>query len=286
MSDINKMSFKQLREEVQLLRDELAIFKRKYEDIIYNLDNDNFSGSLIKEKEGMKTSIEQTEESITLHAEKIKKNEQNVANLKVTADKISTEVTSVKQDVATNKTLIEQTEESIMSTVSSVFNEITKVNSKTAMTDPGKIYTLDDVNYHYNRITEKWEPIEGNSIASSFIQTIDGFELSGDVKISGDAIVGGAISGASLKNITGTHKLVMSTDNDAEYGTFRLYNNDYETVPYFSIYDNTLGHISLKAAGVGFLGATVSGGVTVEPYGTWDFERCIVKGIDGIAKFA
>ena len=44
MSDnINDMNFKQLRNEVQLLRDELAIMKRKYEDILYNLDDDNFS---------------------------------------------------------------------------------------------------------------------------------------------------------------------------------------------------------------------------------------------------
>ena len=44
MSDnIPDMNFKQLRNEVQLLRDELAIMKRKYEDILYNLDDDNFS---------------------------------------------------------------------------------------------------------------------------------------------------------------------------------------------------------------------------------------------------
>lgn len=35
--DINKMDFKELRNEVQLLRDELAIFKRKYEDFYHNL---------------------------------------------------------------------------------------------------------------------------------------------------------------------------------------------------------------------------------------------------------
>ena len=35
--DINKMNDKELRNEVQLLRDELAIFKRKYEDFYNNL---------------------------------------------------------------------------------------------------------------------------------------------------------------------------------------------------------------------------------------------------------
>lgn len=35
--DISKMDYKELRNEVQLLRDELAIFKRKYEDFYNNL---------------------------------------------------------------------------------------------------------------------------------------------------------------------------------------------------------------------------------------------------------
>ena len=55
MSDYNisNMNMKQLRNEVQALRDELAIFKRKYEDVIYNLDTDNFSGRFIKEQANM-----------------------------------------------------------------------------------------------------------------------------------------------------------------------------------------------------------------------------------------
>ena len=35
--DINQMDFKELRNEVQLLRDELAMMKRQYEDLFYNL---------------------------------------------------------------------------------------------------------------------------------------------------------------------------------------------------------------------------------------------------------
>lgn len=54
---INSMNYKELRNEVQLLRDELARMKRTYEDLFYNLDNENFSSRIIKEKEGMKTEI-------------------------------------------------------------------------------------------------------------------------------------------------------------------------------------------------------------------------------------
>ena len=46
MSDIE---VKRLRNEVQELRDELAIMKRKYEDILYNLDTDNFSQRVVKQ---------------------------------------------------------------------------------------------------------------------------------------------------------------------------------------------------------------------------------------------
>lgn len=100
MSDnINKMDFKQLRNEVQLLRDELAIMKRKYEDIIYNLDDDNFSSRIVKEKGDMKTAIEQTEEAITLQAEKIDENEQSLTTLKIEADNITARVESVEDGV-------------------------------------------------------------------------------------------------------------------------------------------------------------------------------------------
>lgn len=64
MSDINDMSLQQLRKEVQLLRDELAIMKRKYEDIIYNLDTDNFSSRFVKEQGDMRTAIEVNAEGI------------------------------------------------------------------------------------------------------------------------------------------------------------------------------------------------------------------------------
>ena len=63
--DINKMDFKELRNEVQVLRDELAIMKRQYEDLFYNLDDENFSGSILKEKKDMKTQIEVNEKGIS-----------------------------------------------------------------------------------------------------------------------------------------------------------------------------------------------------------------------------
>lgn len=119
---ISKMNDKQLRNEVQLLRDELAIFKRKYEDIIYNLDNDNFSSQLIKEKEGMKTSIEQTEKSITLQAEEIEGNTKKIGTLEVTAGQIQSTVKENYDNLNGYISSVSQTANSISSKVGEIEN--------------------------------------------------------------------------------------------------------------------------------------------------------------------
>ena len=66
MSDksIENMTDKELRDEVQHLRDDLAKMKRFYEDLFYNLDIENFSSRFVKEQNGMKTKIELTEAGI------------------------------------------------------------------------------------------------------------------------------------------------------------------------------------------------------------------------------
>jgi hypothetical protein len=89
------MSDKQLRNEVQTLRDELAIMKRKFEDIIYNLDDDNFSSRFVKEKGDMKTSIEITAEGIKTKVSKedLDKSLKNYSTIEQTAEKISSTVT-------------------------------------------------------------------------------------------------------------------------------------------------------------------------------------------------
>lgn len=110
MSDLNQMEVKQLRNEVQLLRDELAIFKRKYEDIIYNLDDDNFSSTLLREKEGMKTSIEVNAEGIKT---KVSNEEFESAKTQL-AGQITSEVNKLDGTLSTK---ITQTEELIESKV-------------------------------------------------------------------------------------------------------------------------------------------------------------------------
>lgn len=279
MSDynINKMDFKQLRNEVQLLRDELAIMKRKYEDILYNLDDDNFSSQFIKEKGDMKTAIEQTEEAITMQAEKIDENKEGLATLNITANGIS-------------------------SAVSSVFKEITIVTKKADMTDESKIYSLGGYNYHYNNITKDWEKIDGNSIASSFVQTADGFELAGDVSISGDAIVGGTIRGSTLQTFMSSEKSGYGTyaELNAENGSLDLYYqadigdenrpND-EKEHRFSIYQSG-GTTYIENINSTLMIGNYANEIThaenkTFPIGTWDFSHCTLQNLASVvAKFA
>ena len=110
------MDVKQLRNEVQLLRDELAIFKRKYEDLLYNLDDDNFSSRFIKEKGDMKTAIEQTAEEISLQAESIDINSKNIASLEITSKDIESEVFQENDD-GTKTSRITQTANEITAIV-------------------------------------------------------------------------------------------------------------------------------------------------------------------------
>ncbi|MBQ8637147.1 MAG: hypothetical protein IJ423_05670 [Clostridia bacterium] len=95
---ISKMNDKQLRNAVQLLYDELAIFKRKYNDAIYNLDSDNLGKSFTVTQNNMK------------------------AQLKIAADAIKAAVTEEDLALELKKySTVEQTAEAITSTVTAEY---------------------------------------------------------------------------------------------------------------------------------------------------------------------
>lgn len=182
-TEISKMNFKQLRNEVQELRDELARFKRAYNDTIENLDDSNLSEYLIKEKEGMKTEIEVSADgikalvvksdelgercaTIEATADKIQtqvtKNQENIgkfdSKLTQTAEKITAEVTAVKEDVGTFKTAINQRADSIESSVSAIETDVGEFNSKIEQTKDSITMT---VNAAYSN------PVEVNGFSSN-----------------------------------------------------------------------------------------------------------------------
>lgn len=182
-AEISKMNFKQLRNEVQELRDELARFKRAYNDTIENLDDSNLSEYLIKEKEGMKTEIEVSADgikalivkndelgerctTIEATADKIQtqvtKNQENIgkfdSKLTQTAKKITAEVTAVKEDVGTFKAAINQRADSIESSVSAIETDVGEFNSKIEQTKDSITMT---VNAAYSN------PVEVNGFSSN-----------------------------------------------------------------------------------------------------------------------
>lgn len=258
--DINKMDFKQLRNEVQLLRDELAIMQRKYEDILYNLDDDNFSVKTLKEKETMKESIIETGNSVSS---------------------------------------IKQTADSIQSTVTSVFTEIEQIDSLSELNSKpkNKIYSLDGVNYHYNHIINLWEEIDGNSIASSFIQTADGFELNGDVAINGDAIVSGTISAdrVDAENLSCTRLYAKGyangyyakmTSSVGDFGVYRsnasIYASPLDDTCVFGAANSDGGInevVNFYVYGENFMGYNAEQSTTWAK-GSWDFSVANVEGLE------
>lgn len=192
--DINKMNFKQLKNEVQLLRDELAIFKRKYEDAIYNLDSDNFGKSFTVEQNNMK------------------------AQIKITADAIKTMVSDTDLAAELEKySTIEQTAERIQTVVSKSANldEAVLIDSLDNATDTEAIYViqqkddngtvLSETYYYFNDVTNQWEILSGDSIYTVFNQTADGFSLKGNVMIDGNAVV--------TKNLTLSGIVTWDMDN-------------------------------------------------------------------------
>lgn len=191
---ISKMNDKQLRNAVQLLYDELAIFKRKYEDAIYNLDSDNLGKSFTIEQNNMK------------------------AQIKVTADAIKTMVSESDLDkTLENYSTITQTANAIQTVVSKGANldDAIPISSLKDATDTEAIYVVQETNengkllsetyYYFNDITKQWEILSGDSIYTVFNQTAEGFSLKGNVVIDGNTVI--------TKNLTLSGIVTWDMDN-------------------------------------------------------------------------
>lgn len=172
--DIEKMDFKQLKNEVQRLRDSLAIMERKFGDIIYNLDNDNFSSNYVKEQGNMKTTVKQTAEKIQT---------------------VATRVNEQDEKIVEAESKIEQTADQIKTVVTENITRgpVEEAKSDSDFEDTKKIYVIrgdgenvPDTYYYYNIISGEWEDTQDGNIYSMFEQTKDGFKLRGNVLINGN----------------------------------------------------------------------------------------------------
>lgn len=258
MSDnIQKMNDKQLRNKVQELSDALAIMQRKYEDILYNLDDDNFSGTFLKEKDGMKTSIE-------INAEGIKTKVSN-AEFESAKTQLANEITS-KVNTLDGKlsSQITQTASEIDSTVSGLNGAISSVR-QTANSVSSRVNNIEDGEFNGYTLFE---------------QTGSKFSFTGNVEISGSAIVGGTITGAAFQDSSGTAKVCLGSDIGSSVGDFNLIriNGSGVETNIFTVYDD-LTMIDLMAFGNIFLSSSTSG--NTYPCGKWDFTNCTVEGLAG-----
>lgn len=162
MPQIEDMDFKELREEVQRLRDELARMKRTYEDVLCNLDDDNFSGVYRKKTKNLESSIEQT-------AGQIK--------------------TTVSKQFAFGDAV-----DDIFSPEASANADTSKLYYWDSLKDDERGY------YYYDDVVEKWIKTADDSIYSVFRQTGSGFVFdAAHVRISGDLITEGTITGTDIR---------------------------------------------------------------------------------------
>ena len=152
MSDINKMDFKELRNEVQLLRDKLAKIERKYDDVLYNLDTDNFSQRYVKSLDNKYSSITQTAEAIKAVVSK--------------GAQLDEAIVIDSLDDAVDKEAIYVIQET---------------------DEDGKV--LSETYYYFNDITKQWEILSGDNIYTVFEQTSEGFNLKGNVKVDGSCVL-------------------------------------------------------------------------------------------------
>lgn len=280
MSDnINNMDLKQLRNEVQLLRDELAIMKRKYEDIIYNLDTDNFSSRFVKEQGDMRNAIE-------INAEGIKT---EVTNRTEADEELSSSITQTAEEIST----------SVSKTITVQFESDDDPNDiETTDAQKGMLCKYNDTLYYYNDISETWEEYPYDGINSKFIQTAGGFKFTNDVKIDADLIVSGTLSADRINTDTlSCTKLYSAGHKDGYYlkmssnvGDLGIYvydtNDEFVDTPtidrcVFGVLNSSVknGVANLYIYGTNFMGYNKSEGATF-PKEKWDFSSSTVVGLE------
>lgn len=282
-----KTEIKKLRNEVQGLRDELAKMKRFFEDILYNLDTDNFGSRFVKEQGEMRTAIE------------------------VTANGIKTKVSKEDLDKKLEQyTSVSQTYEAIESVASKVvdLNDATKIfyelyeeiNPENDFTNENLIYaaTVTDTGdrhgkvlsvtyYYYNDTVKKWQTLSGNTIYTIFKQTNEGFEFLGNVLIDGDLITKGTISAERIdtENLSCTRLYAKNNidgysarlnGNFGDFGIFKpsagndAQSNDPSCI--FGVY-NEVPNINFYSSGHNFMGLDVDT-KTIWVKGSWNFSNC------------
>ena len=300
--NIGNMDLKQLRNEVQELRDELARMKRLYEDMLYNLDFDNFSSKTAdiinsKVSEGkMQSIITQTANEIETS---VKNELKGFAKTTWTEDMIRSAVSKI--DLSTYST-IEETANAIISTVVkhiTEYFELKSIPTKNNTTDVQKTMLCRYNNKYYywdsTAADPEWKEYTGDGLKTLFVQTANGFSLTGNVKISGDLITEGTIAAERITTDDLACTKLYSKGSDAYYfkmisnvgdiGIFKKsadengYANNENCV--WGVYhsDPATGAVNFYSCGTNYMGFNKDVG-KIFPKGAWDFTNCTVTGLN------
>jgi len=306
------MDFKALRNRVRELEDEIYRLKRICEENTQSIEDNDGIGSVKKELSGMKSEIRVTAESVSSTVEKVEEAEKNVSEIKQTAEKISSTVTQYQKEngeyIKGLETRIEQTAGEISSVAKREFLSAVEVKefdtSNTGSYKKDVVYfdTTVNVYYYYDDITERWSTSNKPRIESLFKQTSGGFEMSGNVKLSGDFIADGTVSADKIKSEELRINKLYSPNESGHFakiysgmGDFGVFNStaDEEDTPadencIWGVYQMDAAGKALKHYSYGNLYLSTGGGVTNKgayPEGMWDFGGCDVYGLDAIACF-
>lgn len=241
---ISEKEWKSLNNKVIALTDRIERMKRMYEDLLYNLDDDNFSGRFLKEKDGMKTKITANEKGITAAVSKINDTED-----------------STNRNYEELSSRISQTAESISTEVKRVLNlsGAVAVDSVSDMTDTGKIYALKSFDglgqpvyndyYAYNFISGEFERLSDDTVYSFFEQTADGFKIRGDVLINGNLVRTTDTNGNILEFNNGFFNMLVPDNTDMPKMQIGFGVNDENVANPFIIFGSGDGNTDLNIHG-------------------------------------
>lgn len=181
----------QLKKQIEALEGAFLTMRRHYEDLLNNLDEDNFAANYKVQQGNRFSKIEQTAEGITTKVGELRtdvdKNQEKISTVEQTANSVSSEVAILYNTPVALYGKIPD-ENSATNVLYAYYIE----NDNGDVINDNKKYSFSCY-YKYNTVFEKWEPTDTKSIISRFEQTADGFKLDGDVKINGNTYQNGNI---------------------------------------------------------------------------------------------
>ena len=285
----------EMYEKTKKLQEDLTVAENKVSENSAAIDEAN-------------TKIEENASSILDAYTKI---QQNADNITLSANNIRGELVEVEnglqEQITANQSDIEVNADNIKMRVAKSFTYETATRaaavptaSNTTTAQRKKLYfcTSNEKYYYWNEISNSWIEASDGCLYSAFIQTANGFKLSGIVEIDGDLITSGTISASRIDtdnlsctrlyskgNKTGSYAKIASN-----VGDFGIYTpsaadgaNPINNTCLWGLY-NSIPNVNFYVRGNNYLGYDVSSN-TMWVKGTWNFTNATVKGLDAIAVF-